>query len=97
MRPILILSALALLYHWAFGLPSFGSVQHHLAKTGILVTPDRDGGLAAGRGGLNAPHGHDFSVPWKKRIVAVGGSCARFGAACLSRLSTDSSLYRLLR
>ena len=80
MRPILILSALALLYHWAFGLPSFGSVQQHLAKTGILVAPDRDGGLTrvseAGRGGLHAPDGHDFSVPWKKRIVAVGGSCA---------------------
>lgn len=83
MRPILILSALALLYHWAFGLPSFGSVQQHLAKTGILVAPDRDARLVASqatdRGGLHVPRGHDFSVPWKKRIVAVGGARQRSG------------------
>lgn len=61
MRPILLLSGFLLCYHWAFGLSNLtGGVQRFFSQTS-------DGSR------LPISNDYDFSKPYKKRIVAIGG------------------------
>jgi hypothetical protein len=61
LRSVLLLSTLLLLYHWAFGLPNLtGGTQRFFGTTPASKAP--------------VDEGYDFSRPYKKRIVAIGGT-----------------------
>ena len=65
-RNVLFLSTILLLYHWVFGLPSFDLVVQRYLIGGETLGSDN---------GPTSPGirtGYDISIPWKKRIVAVG-------------------------